>query len=178
MNPKNPIECTQDWIENFVLAHNLCPFAHIPFKNHRIRYTLSPASDLALVLSAFIDELLWLEAHPETQTSFLIIDDHALPFLDYLDILATAEHTLEEANLQSHYQIASFHPQYCFEDAPQDDPANASNQSPFPMLHLLRCADVENARHSHPNVEGIPDRNIQYLRSLASHKKDDGSILG
>ena len=164
MSSKSPIKLTQNWIEHFVLAHNLCPFAHVPFHSDRIRYSVCETTDLPLAHSAFIDELLWLENHPNTQTTFLILSDSQISFFEYLDLIADAEDTLRESGLETTYQIASFHPDYCFEDAPEDDPANATNRSPLPMLHILRCSDVEKARHTHPDVEGIPTRNIQYLR--------------
>ncbi|MEC8277283.1 MAG: DUF1415 domain-containing protein [Myxococcota bacterium] len=171
MSSKVPIKLTQKWIEEFVLAHNLCPFAHTPFHGGQIRYSVCDARHKDRMHAEFIDEVLWLESHPNTPTTFLILEWQEFPFLDYLDLIDDAEHTLKEANLEAHYQIASFHPEYQFENAPKDDPANATNRSPFPMIHILRCADVETARQSHPNVEGIPERNIQYLRrqSKASH---------
>ena len=171
MSSKVPIEITQKWIEDFVLAHNLCPFAHAPFHGGHIRYAVCEASSAALMHSALIDELLWLESHPDTQTTLLILSESALSFYEYLDLVADSEHTLSEANLDDRYQLASFHPNYQFEGTPEDDPANATNRSPFPMLHILRCDDVEQARQLHPDVEGIPERNIQYLRERSNSQK-------
>jgi hypothetical protein len=53
-------------------------------------------------------------------------------------------------------QVASFHPDYRFTDAPDDDPANFTNRSVYPMLHLQREESLEKAIESHPDPEGIP----------------------
>ena len=36
------------------------------------------------------------------------------------------------------------------------------------MLHLLRWADVAEAVASHPDAEGIPERNIQKMTELGA----------
>ena len=65
-------------------------------------------------------------------------------------------------------QIASFHPAYQFEGSAPGDPANYSNRSPYPMLHLLREESVAKAVALHPDAEGIPERNIARLREMGS----------
>ena len=64
------------------------------------------------------------------------------------------------------FQIASFHPQYQFNDTAPEDRENWSNRSPFPILHILREASVEQALRQYQNPERIPHTNIQKLRSL------------
>ena len=64
------------------------------------------------------------------------------------------------------YQIASFHPRYCFEGAGTDDAANYTNRSPYPMLHLLRESRVEVALEGHPHPETIPQDNIRRAEAI------------
>ena len=59
-------------------------------------------------------------------------------FGDYLDVLEDAQAALEKARLDDMLQLASFHPDYCFEGQEDDDPANYTNRSPYPMFHLIR----------------------------------------
>ena len=40
-------------------------------------------------------------------------------------------------------QLATFHPQYQFSDAEEDDVENWTNRSPYPMFHLLRENEIE-----------------------------------
>ncbi|MCB1589277.1 MAG: DUF1415 family protein, partial [Xanthomonadales bacterium] len=63
-------------------------------------------------------------------------------------------------------QIAPFHPQFRFGDAPADDVANATNRSPWPTLHLLREDSIEAAVASVNDPDAIYERNIARLREL------------
>ena len=91
-------------------------------------------------------------------------------FDDYLDFLAVAEALLVEQGYEGTYQLASFHPDYCFDGAEQDDPANFTNRSPWPMLHLLREAGLEQALAHYPEPEAIPERNIERMGQLGSER--------
>ena len=62
--------------------------------------------------------------------------------------------------------MASFHPDYVFAGEAPDDPANCTNRSPYPMLHLLREASVERAVAAFPDPDAIVDRNIATMRQL------------
>ncbi|OZB07481.1 MAG: hypothetical protein B7X58_13375 [Marinobacter sp. 34-60-7] len=65
-------------------------------------------------------------------------------------------------------QIASFHPAYQFEGTEPDAAENYTNRSPWPMLHLLREASLEAAIERYPDVDGIPERNIELMNRLGS----------
>lgn len=62
------------------------------------------------------------------------------------------------------YQVASFHPEYVFADSPMDDPANYTNRSPYPMLHILREASIAKAISHYTSPEKIPERNVHFAR--------------
>ena len=69
-------------------------------------------------------------------------------------------------NLQGELQVASFHPDFEFADAPVGDVANCTNRSPFPTLHLLREASIERAVEAVEDPDAIYERNIARLREL------------
>jgi hypothetical protein len=77
---------------------------------------------------------------------------------------------LDEAGLRGIVQIAGFHPDYRFGDAPADDPANHSNRSPVPMFHLIREDHLASVLEDYPDAERIPERNIRKLRSMGLAK--------
>ena len=57
--------------------------------------------------------------------------------------------------------------------APQDDPANATNRSPYPMLHLLRERSLERAIAGYPGTESIPEQNVELMNRLgADHMRN------
>ena len=77
---------------------------------------------------------------------------------------------LIEQGYEGVYQLASFHPDYCFDGAKRNDAANYTNRSPYPMLHLLRETSLEQAIRSYPHPENIPQRNIELTQELGLAK--------
>ena len=73
--------------------------------------------------------------------------------------------TLEAAGYEGIYQLATFHPEYTFAGSSSDDPANYTNRSVYPMLHILREAAITKALEYFPDPDGIPQRNIDYARN-------------
>ena len=140
---------TRRWLERGVIGLSLCPFAKAVHVRGQIRWTVSGASDRRELLDELKHELRVLA-----------------DFVDYLDFLDEAERAVRKAGLEGVLQVASFHPDYAFADAPPDDPANATNRSPYPMLHLLREASVERAVAAAPDAADIYERNVATLRRL------------
>lgn len=159
---------TSDWIDRVVIGLGLCPFAKAVQTRQLVRYVVTDATtetELLAVLEAELEALASADARLVDTT--LLIHPHALvDFLDYNDFLHDADDKLVELELEGELQIASFHPDYRFADAPTDDPANYSNRSPFPMLHLLREASVSRAVASFPDASSIYERNVATLRGL------------
>jgi len=75
-----------------------------------------------------------------------------------------AEQLLVTQGYEGIYQLASFHPEYCFSGAETNDAANYTNRSPFPMLHLLRESSLEKALEHYPETENIPQHNVAFAR--------------
>lgn len=162
------IEATRRWVERAVVGLNLCPFARAPFIQGKIRYAVSHARDTDRLLDDLCGELQSLAAADagECETT-LLIHPHVLgDFLDYNDFLDVADAAVETLKLDGVLQVASFHPHYQFADTAPDDVENASNRSPFPILHLLREASVERAADAMSDPDEIYRRNIDTLRKL------------
>ncbi|MEX2481801.1 MAG: DUF1415 domain-containing protein [Gammaproteobacteria bacterium] len=162
------VGATRRWLEKAVIGLNLCPFAGVPWRQGRIRLRVSEAAGLQQLAEDLADELLALnEVDPaECETTLLIHPRVLGDYLDYNDFLDIADELLEQLKLDGIIQIASFHPDYQFADSPPDDPANCTNRSPYPMLHLLREASIEAATANHPDPDAIYARNIETLRAL------------
>lgn len=164
------IQKTARWVERVVIGLNLCPFAKAVQVKGLVRYTVSAAETTAELLTDLRSELTRLSATPasELDTTLLIHPRVLQSFWDYNDFLAEADEQLAELGLEGELQIASFHPDYCFADAVGSDPANYTNRSPFPMLHLLREASVSRAVDGFAEPERIYERNVETLRALSS----------
>ncbi|MBS2035153.1 DUF1415 domain-containing protein [bacterium] len=152
---------TRAWIEKVVVGCNFCPFAARELRQGGIRYHVLSEP---IEKQAFLDELERLDQDAGISTTFLILTQPDLTFDDYLLVVQQAQVWLEEADYEGVYQLASFHPDYCFADSVSDDAANFTNRSPHPMLHLLREEAVSAAIDSHGNAESIPANNIRLAR--------------
>lgn len=158
------IEQTTKWIRDVVIGLNFCPFAAREVKQGTVHYEICAEDEPKKALAAFLNECERLDKNPAIETSLLIFPHTFLDFNDYLDLLAMAQEVLIQKKYEGIYQVASFHPHYCFADAPQDDAANYTNRSPYPMLHLLREESIEKVLEKYPEPDQIPERNVRFAR--------------
>jgi hypothetical protein len=165
---QNAIEKTQQWLEDVVIGLNFCPFAKRELRKNAVRFVLNESNDMQETLQQLIAECVFLDENTATETSLLILPSGFENFLYYLELTELAEDLLAEQGYEGIYQVASFHPEYCFADAEVDDAANYTNRSPFPMLHILREASLDIAIDNYPDIDSIPENNMQKARSLGA----------
>jgi len=155
---------TKKWLVDVVIGLNFCPFAAKEVKQNTVRYRVEFTGDNETCLTAFIEECVVLDNDKSIETTLLILPEAVESFADYLDLVSLAEELLEAKGYEGTYQVASFHPQYCFEASTEKDAANYTNRSPYPMLHLLREESIEAALARYTNPELIPERNVNFAR--------------
>lgn len=162
------IDTTRRWIEKVVIELNLCPFARRVFEGGLIRYVVVDAADEESLRSTLAEELRLLVATPSPtiETTLLIHPCVLSDFLNYVDFLAEADQLIRDLKLRGTIQIASFHPDYRFENTAADAIENYTNRSPFPMLHLLREESISRLAADEDELFRIPQRNIEMLRKL------------
>ena len=156
------------WLERAVIGLNLCPFAkavHVKGQVHHAIYRLPDDSGL---LDALLFEAAELVAHDAAvRDTTLLIAPHALgDFLDFNDFVGRAERRLARAGYEGTLQLASFHPRFQFAGSEVEDIGNATNRSPYPILHLLREDSVSRAVDAFPDAADIFERNIETLERL------------
>ncbi len=163
------IQHTRQWVESVVVGCNFCPFAARELARNSIHYRVlrrdPDMDDTEQVLHALVEECVELDADAAIETSLLILPKGFNFFDDYLDLLSIADALLQEQGYEGVYQLASFHPDYCFAEQDDRDAANYTNRSPYPMLHLIREASMERALAAHPDPDAIPQRNVDYARA-------------
>lgn len=166
----DPIAATRHWLQRAVIGLNLCPFAKAVQARDQIRYVLSEATTADALLEELAAELVWLnDTDPAVVDTTLLIHPHVLTdFHDYNDFLDQADAAIDALGLEGEIQVASFHPDYQFAGSDFDDPANCTNRSPYPMLHLLREGSVERAVEAFPDPDAIVERNIATLEKLGA----------
>ncbi len=166
-----PLSClhqTRTWVERFVVGLDVCPFARRELERDSIRYVPVSAASFERALLALIDECRRLDDDAGIETTLVVLTDGVEDFDDYLDLLGLAEALLDDQGYEGVYQLASFHPDYCFDGVAEDDPANYTNRSPYPMLHLLRETGVEQALSRFVHPERIPERNVETMKRLGN----------
>lgn len=168
MTPNPIIASTQQWLSKFVIHYAICPFAKPAFEKQSIRYQVIEGHELEQHLVELIAESAYLSDHSETETSLLIFSQAYQDFDDFLDLIAIAEDLMTQQGYEGIFQLASFHPSYCFEGTHQDDAENYTNRSPWPMLHIIREASIEQVLAKFPNPEQIPSRNIKLTQELGA----------
>ncbi len=155
------------WVDTMVVGLNLCPFAKRSLDEDSVRFCIHEGK-LAELADSFIAELQRLDVDPSIETTLLVIANGLEDFDHYLDVLDGANAILEELDYVGEYQIASFHPDYQFENTHPNDVENYTNRSPYPILHILREASLEKAiaAFGEENAEQVPENNIRTLQSL------------
>lgn len=158
------IEHTKKWITGVVIGCNFCPFAAQVIKRKTIFYKVEISTETVACLESFLQEVTRLDEDNTIETSFLIFPNNFKTFNSYLDMVSVAEKLLTQKGYNGIYQVASFHPQYKFAGAPDNDAADYTNRSVYPMLHLLRESSIDKALEHYDDPESIPDKNIHFAR--------------
>jgi len=161
---ENIISQTKKWVIEVVMGCNFCPFAAQVIKMDSVHYQVAASTDWNTALASFLQECRRLDETKTIETSLLIFPEAFSSFNTYLDLVHRAERLLKTHRYEGIYQVASFHPLYHFAGSSLNDPANYTNRSPYPMLHLLREDLVEKALAFYPDPEKIPARNIDFAR--------------
>jgi len=159
-------EAVVAWLETMVIGLNLCPFAQREWLAGTVYISICSGSSDDDVLAELHSELQALRNDAARETTLLIIPSNQLDFESFLDIVDMANGMTEMLGMEGEFQIASFHPDYCFADAQSDDPGNYTNRAPFPILHVLREQSLAAAIDRYPDTAAIPERNIALMRRL------------
>lgn len=165
-DPATIITQTRCWLESVIIELNFCPFARREHLRNSIRYQLSEQADLSSALQTVAEECQYLDQQPQTETTLLIFPRGFNDFNDFLELIEMTDQLIDQLDYRSTYQLAHFHPDYCFAGSNDDDAANYTNRSPWPTLHLLREASLQRAIERYPDTSQIPDNNIKKAREL------------
>lgn len=164
---------TRAWVKNFIVAHNICPFARKEFEADKIGYERYDETDLEGALIYLIELFQKMDDDEGIETTLLILPNGFSDFELYLELLDFANRLLVQQRYEGVYQLASFHPNYCFEGVDAADASHYTNRSPYPMLHVIREEPLERALERYPNPEEIPERNVEYCQELGAEKLEE-----
>ncbi len=164
------IKIVEKWLDEIVVGLNFCPFASKACRNDQIRFIKSEANSTEELLLNLQDEITLLDQAPSTEieTTLLIIPDMLTKFDDYNQFLDLVDQLLIQSEWEGIFQVASFHPDYCFADTEPDSVENLTNRSPYPILHILREESIEEALENITEPDEIYKRNIQTMKNLSA----------
>lgn len=163
----------ESWLKRAVIGLNLCPFAARPTSEGRVRFQLSVASDEEDLLQELQAEMTLLDSTPasDIETTLLIIPSLLGDFFDYTQFLSWADQLLKRNGWRGIYQLASFHPHYCFAGTEPEDVENLTNRSPYPIVHIIREESLSKALEFFPDIDQVPDNNRRRIEALTLAEK-------
>lgn len=169
MNKDKVVACVQNWVQQWVVGKNLCPFANAPLRQRRVAFQVYTGADENGLIEFVLNECRRLFCLPaeECETSLVIAPNTCSDFAQYLDVLDLCETLMIEIGWEGVFQLASFHPDYVFAGTQADAHENYTNRSPYPMFHILREASVSKAAEQYPDTAEIPSNNIRLLKEMS-----------
>ena len=166
-------EQVNQWLNDVVIGLNLCPFAAKPQRNKQIKIFVSEASQEEALLEDILLQLIELSStEPEKlETTLVVVTNMLQDFWDYNFFIDWVEGLIKQQDWEGIFQVATFHPDYCFGGAEPEDDENLTNRSPYPVFHLIREESMEKVLKHYPDPESIPDTNIARVSALSEEER-------
>lgn len=166
-------EQVNQWLNDVVIGLNLCPFAAKPQRNKQIKIFVSEASQEEALLEDILLQLIELSnTEPEKlETTLVVVPNMLKDFWDYNFFIDWVEGLIKQQEWEGIFQVATFHPDYCFGGAEPEDDENLTNRSPYPVFHLIREESMEKVLKHYPDPESIPDTNIARVSALSEEER-------
>ncbi|HCH3938052.1 TPA: DUF1415 domain-containing protein [Vibrio parahaemolyticus] len=161
------------WLNDVVIGLNLCPFAAKPQRNKQIKIFVSEATQEEALLEDILLQLIELSTtEPEKlETTLVVVPNMLQDFWDYNFCIDWVEGLIKQQDWEGIFQVATFHPDYCFDGAAPEDDENLTNRSPYPIFHLIREESMEKVLKHYPDPESIPDTNIARVSALSEEER-------
>ncbi|KGR35375.1 hypothetical protein OA39_02310 [Vibrio campbellii] len=166
-------EQVDQWLNDVVIGLNLCPFAAKPQRNKQIKIFVSEASQEEALLEDILMQLIELSnTEPEKlETTLVVVPNMLQDFWEYNFFIDWVEGLIKQQDWEGIFQVATFHPDYCFGGAEPEDDENLTNRSPYPVFHLIREESMEKVLKHYPDPESIPDTNIARVSALSEEER-------
>ncbi|EHK1074997.1 DUF1415 domain-containing protein [Vibrio parahaemolyticus] len=161
------------WLNDVVIGLNLCPFAAKPQRNKQIKIFVSEATREEALLEDILLQLIELSTiEPEKlETTLVVVPNMLQDFWDYNFCIDWVEGLIKQQDWEGIFQVATFHPDYCFGGAAPEDDENLTNRSPYPIFHLIREESMEKVLKHYPDPESIPNTNIARVSALSEEER-------
>lgn len=149
-----------------MVGEGFCPYASLPYRDGRVEIVTSPESTLRESVAALADLIARLRREPEIETALLIFPGGWIGYLAYLDLYDAAQTALETLDEEGDFTLAPFHPDFEFGELPPGDIAHWIHRAPYPTLHVLRTASIEQAVGFDADTSHVTRRNGAHAAKL------------
>lgn len=152
------------WLTEVIIGKNFCPFAARPYQEGTIKIM---ESSKEFFHDKFLDAMNLLnEMTSEELSTILLYCNEFWEIEDFTDYFYMINDKLAELGLNETYQLVMFHPEFCFDGLEKDDVENYLQRSPFPVIHLLRTAMLEEVSLQKDLVENVLNSNKETLSHM------------
>ncbi|MFT5163031.1 MAG: hypothetical protein ACI9FJ_001612, partial [Alteromonadaceae bacterium] len=108
------IGAMQRWIETVIVKYNFCPFARKEVEQNSIAYHIVDSGSYTQVTEQVLEQCHLLDNDPAIATTLVILINGFDDFDNYLGLVDEVQSIVIDPHYEGTYQLASFHPQYCF----------------------------------------------------------------
>ena len=155
---------TRSWIKNFVVGLNLCPFAKAPLEDNKVKFLVGLENHPIPIFNSLFEMSIELRTSKKYKTAFLILPNISCSFPEFYDLSTTMEELLLKE--QCKVRLIAFHPSFTYDSTDVNDTTNATNRSPYPMIHILIQDDLAKVKTSDTDVDMITENNKAVLNKM------------
>ncbi len=161
-NNQEAISLMKDWVTDYIIHFQLCPFAKPSFDSDEIDWLFINSPTKQDIIETILEKVGLLQSN-SSKTNCLIGVDGYENFEEFWSLAQDIEDLLEDNDLIEDVQLATFHPDYHFANEPKE--WGLSNQSPFPIFHLLSQDAVSKGLEKFPQGATWFERNQQFIKN-------------
>lgn len=129
---KTKTDIVKNWIENYIMDLNLCPFSHASFENDALEYLEVKYLNEKFIKETFND---FLSSESSMQHSLLLIFGDELSWEELLEVESLFDFFISEAQSER-IKFVLFHPEYKHGET-ENQLLHYTNRSPLPIIQLL-----------------------------------------
>jgi len=157
-----------EWIDQWIIGENFCPFAKPVRIKDTIHIALTDAHNIEQMLKVLEQECQALVHKPERSTTLVTFTQGAKDFFEFLDWIDAANQSIYKHDWEGKFQLATFHPDYLFAGEEPASPTHFTNRAPLPILHIIREAEISQVMPSQKEADVIVQRNQARCHALGS----------
>jgi len=150
-----------------VIGLGLCPFASAPYLERRILFSVHHETDLAPLTNEVLEVCRSLTNRSSHYETALFIAPHLkMDFESFNDYVMDLQDALDDRDPLT-FVLVAFHPHFRYDQEDVESTTNATNRSPYPMIHVLKNSSLTMASQSGVNINQLLKSNQSKLSAMS-----------